>query len=334
MKNLEGWDNQLQNCKIKGFGYAKAQRKVTNDEISTVVDTNHAWIQSRTGIESRYISENENTSDLGVRAAKMAIQDAKIDPKEVDLLITATFTPDQTTPSTACLIQAKLGMNEQTIMAFDINAACSGFLYALQTAHSLLAMNQAKCALIIGAEVISKQLDWEDRSTCIIFADGAGAMVLKQEECDCRMFHYARSMGDTKGIIHSDTLLPRKLFTPQHYTPSYVRMNGSETFRFAIKAMQESMEAVLAQAHMSIQDIDWIIPHQANARIIANVCRRMGIEQAHVYMNIAEYGNTSAASIPLALGEMREKGLLKEGMKLVLSGFGAGFTWAGTYIEL
>ena len=324
----------MKGCKVKGLGYAKAKRKVTNDELSTYVDTNHEWIQTRTGIESRYISEDENTSDLGVRAAKMALQDAQIDPKEIDLIITATFTPDKTTPSTACLIQSKLGMKEQAVMAFDINAACSGFLYALQTAHSLLAMNQAKCALIIGAEVISKQLDWEDRATCIIFADGAGAMVLKQEDTACRMFHYARSMGDEQGIIHSEAPLPRKLFEKQIYTPSLVRMNGSETFRFAVKAMQESMEAVLQQAGVKMEEIDWIIPHQANSRIIANVCRRCHIDMAHVYMNIAEYGNTSAASIPLALGEMKEKGLLNEGMKLVLSGFGAGFTWAGAYIEL
>lgn len=320
--------------KLSGFAYAKAKRKVTNDDLSKVVDTNHEWIESRTGIASRYVSESENTSDLGYQAAQKAIINAQIDPSSIDLIICATFTPDQMSPSTACLIQAKLGLNEQRIMAFDINAACSGFLYALEVAHALQAMGQSKCAVIIGAEVISKQLDWQDRSTCIIFGDGAGAVILKQAESDARMFHFASSKGDLEGIIHSDAPLPRVAFTPQSYLPSYVRMNGSETFRFAIKAMQESIEEVLQQANVTIEDIDWIIPHQANKRIITNVCKRIHVDLDHVYINIDEYGNTSAASIPLALGEMSEKGLLKPGMKLVLSGFGAGFTWAGCYIEL
>lgn len=323
-------------CKLKGFGYAKAKRQVHNDELAQVVDTNHEWIVSRTGIETRYVSEEENTSDLGVRAANMAIAKAGIDPCEIDLIICATFTPDYTTPSTACLIQEKLGLNDQHVMAFDLNAACSGFLYALQTGYALMAAKQAKCALIIGAEVISKQLDWKDRNTCIIFGDGAGAVVLRQEESDHEhnMYFFAGSKGDIQGIIHSDAPQPRPLFSQQPHHPSYVFMNGSETFRFAVHAMQEAMDAVLEKAGKSYADIDWIVPHQANKRIIANVCKRCHIDMERVYININEYGNTSGASIPLALGEMSEKGLLKEGMKIVLSGFGAGFTWAGAYIEL
>lgn len=324
----------MKTCKIKGMGYAKAKRYVTNEELSQVVDTNHEWIVSRTGIEARYVSEEENTSDLGARAAQMAIDRAGVNTREIDLIICATFTPDYTTPSAACLIQEKLGLNDQQVMAFDLNAACSGFLYALEVAHSLIASGQSHCALIIGAEVISKQLDWTDRNTCIIFGDGAGAMVLREEECRTRMYHFASSKGDAQGIIHSNAPKPRPLFTAQGDDPSYVFMNGSETFRFAIHAMQEAMEAVMQQADVSYDDIDWIVPHQANKRIITNVCKRCKIDLDHVYMNINEYGNTSAASIPLALGEMSEKGLLKEGMKIVLTGFGAGFTWAGAYIEL
>lgn len=334
MRNLERWERLMNSCKIKGFGYAKAKRRVSNDELSTFVDTNHEWIASRTGIEARYISEEENTSDLGARAALDALSKAGVDASEVDLIICATFTPDYTSPSTACMIQEKLHMNEQRVMAFDLNAACSGFLYALEVGHSLIRAGQSKCALIIGAEVISKQLDWQDRGTCIIFADGAGACLLRQEETTCRMLHFASSMGDKEGVIHSDAPQPRPLFSQQIFTPSYVRMEGNATFRFAVKAMQESMEDVLAQAGECIDDIDWIVPHQANKRIITNVCKRMNIDLEHVYMNIHEYGNTSAASIPLALGEMQEKGLLKAGMKIVLSGFGSGFTWAGAYIEL
>lgn len=324
----------MKTCKIKGFGYAKAARPLRNDELATVVDTNDEWIVQRTGISQRYIAETENTSDLAAKAARMALANGKIDTEQVDLIIVATFTPDQASPSTACLVQEKLGMNEQPVMAFDLNAACSGFMYALQVGHAMLASKQASCALIIGAEVISKQLDWEDRSTCIIFGDGAGAIVLQQEATAQRMLHYSRSMGDKDGIIHCDAPKPRPVFTKQPYQPSYVRMNGSETFRFAVKAMQESIEQVLQEAGATMEEIDWIIPHQANRRIIANVCKRCGMDMEKVYINIQEYGNTSAASIPIALGEMWEKGLLKEGMRIVLSGFGAGFTWAGAYIEL
>lgn len=334
MRSSERWDLPMKTCKIKAFGYAKAKRKVTNDEIAQVVDTNDEWITSRTGIQSRYISEEENTSDLAVRAARMALDRSGVKDQDIDLIIVATFTPDYTTPSTACMVQHKLGMNNQKVMAFDINVACSGFLYALEIAHSLLACDMAHHALVIGAEVISKQLDWEDRGTCIIFADGAGAAVVKQEPCENRMLHFASSKGDHEGIIHADAPAPRPLFTKQEYTPSLVRMNGSETFRFAVNAMKEAIEDVIAQAEVSLDEIDWIVPHQANVRIINNVCRRMHINMEKVYINIAETGNTSAASIPLALGEMQEKGLLKEGMKIVLTGFGAGFCWAGAYIEL
>lgn len=334
MRNLEEWVRYMKTCKIKGFGYAKAKRLVKNEELEQVVDTNDAWIKQRTGIQQRYISEDENTSDLGAKAAQDALVKAKVKKEEVDLIVVATFTPDQMTPSTACLIQEKLGMNEQHVMAFDVNAACSGFLYALQVAHSLLVCDQAKCALIIGAEVISKQLDWQDRSTCIIFGDGAGAMVLKQEETSNRMLHYACSKGDKEGVIHSDAPLPRTCFTSQQAMPSYIHMDGSKTFRFAIWAMQTAIQAVLDKAGVKTEDIDWFVPHQANARIIASVCRTYELPQEKVYMNIAEYGNTSAASIPIALAEMWEQGLLKEGNKLILTGFGAGFTWASTYIEV
>ena len=334
MKNLEEWVRYMKTCKIKGFGYAKAKRLVKNEELQQVVDTNDEWIKQRTGIHQRYISEDENTSDLGVKAAIDALNKSNIRKEEVDFIIVATFTPDQMTPSTACLIQEKLGLNGQQVMAFDVNAACSGFLYALQVAHSMLACDQAKCALVIGAEVISKQLDWQDRSTCIIFGDGAGAVVLKQEETTNRMLHYACSKGDIDGVIHSDAPLPRTCFTAQSLQPSYIHMDGSKTFRFAIWAMHSAIQAVLEKANVSMDDIDYIVPHQANARIIQSVCRMYEMKEDKVYMNIAQYGNTSAASVPIALAEMWEQGILKEGQNIILAGFGAGFTWASAYIEL
>lgn len=322
------------NAKIKGFGYCLPKRKLTNDELAQVVDTNDEWISSRTGIHSRYVAEDENTSDLGAKAAQRAMDDAKIKKEDIDIIICATFTPDHATPSAACLIQEKLGMNDQKVMAFDINAACSGFMFALQTAHAYIACGMAKNIIVIGSENISKQLNWEDRGTCIIFGDGAGAVVLSANEQAKPMFHFACSQGDNNGVIMSEAVLPRVALTPQIPTQTYVKMEGNATFRFAIQAMQESILDVLEQANVSLEDIDWIVPHQANQRIISNVVKRLKIDEKKVFMNIAEVGNTSAASIPLALGQMKEQGLLKDGMKIVLSGFGAGFTWAGCYMEL
>lgn len=334
MISLETWGYLMNNSKLSGFGYALAKRKLSNDEISQVVDTNDEWIASRTGIKNRYISEEENTSDLGARAALKAIEDANLNKSDIDMIICATFTPDHASPSAACLIQEKLGMNNQKVMAFDINAACSGFLYALQCAKAMMSANMAKHILVIGSEVISKQLDWQDRNTCIIFGDGAGAVVLSRCEEEHRMFHYANAQGDCDGIIMTYAAQPHPALTPQEKIATYVKMEGGATFRFAIKAMSESILDVLAQAKVSIDEIDWLVPHQANSRIITNVCKHLPIDMDKVYMNIDEVGNTSAASIPLALGQMKEKGLLQPGMKIVLSGFGAGFTWAGCYLEL
>lgn len=333
MKSLGRWVYHMYS-KISGFGYALPKRRLTNDEIAQIVDTNDEWIASRTGIRSRYIAEAENTSDLGAKAAQKAIKDAGISVEEIDMIICATFTPDHSTPSTACLIQKKLGIQDYKVMAFDINAACSGFLYALQCANAMIQSNMANHILVIGSEVISKQLNWQDRNTCIIFGDGAGAVVLSKSMVEHRMFHYANALGDDDGVIMAQAVMPHPAFTPQTFIPTYIRMEGSATFRFAIRAMQESMEDVLKQAKESMESIDWIVPHQANKRIITNVMKHMKIPKEKVFMNIDEVGNTSAASIPLALGMMHEQGLLKEGMKLVLSGFGAGFTWAGCYIEL
>lgn len=333
MRNSVRW-GWIMFAKCIGFGYALPKRKVSNDELAQVVDTNDEWISSRTGIKARYISETENTSDLGVRAALAAIADAKIAKEDIDMILCATFTPDCTTPSTACIIQAKLGLNDVGIMAFDINAACSGFLYALRCGDAYIQSGMAKHVLIVGSEVISKQLDWQDRDTCVIFADGAGACVLSPDAKMQSLYHYTRSKGDLDGIITASAPLPRPLFSEQELSRHYVHMKGSATFRFAVSAMQESIEAVLHEADLTCEKIDYLVPHQANIRIINHVTKRLMIPQDHVFINIDQVGNTSAASIPIALGQMKEQGLLQPGMNLVLSGFGAGFTWAGALIKL
>lgn len=333
MRNIVRWGWTMF-AKSIGFGYALPKRSVSNEELSTFVNTNDEWIASRTGIKSRYISEEENTSDLGARAALQAIKNAGIRKEDIDMILCATFTPDFSTPSTACLIQAKLGLNDQPVMCFDINAACSGFLYALRCADAYITSKMANCVLVIGSEVISKQLDWQDRDTCVIFADGAGAAVVTNTADQPSMYHFARSMGDQDSIIYSELAKPRALFSEQVLQNHVVHMKGSATFRFAVKAMQESIEAVVKQANMTLDDVDYIVPHQANIRIIQHVMKRLSLQEDRVFVNIDSIGNTSAASIPIALGQMSEQGLLTEGKTLVLSGFGAGFTWAGSLIKL
>lgn len=317
----------MKNIKIKGYGYAKAEKYVTNQDLSKIVDTSDEWIIERTGIKTRYISEKETTSELAYRAAKHAIENAGINKNEIDLIIVATTTPDNFTPSTACLLQEKLGLNGQHIMAFDLNAACSGFLYAMHTACALL--NQYKCALIVGAEVLSKIINWKDRNTCVLFGDGAGALIIKKEETLNNIEFYANAIGDSKGILKAEGISME-----QTKTFGYLKMDGKEVFRFAVKAMEEAMRKVLEQANVNINEIDLIIPHQANIRIIKYVAKHMKLDENRFFINLDQFGNTSSASVAIALAQAKELGKIHEGMKIVLVGFGAGFTYAASYIEL
>lgn len=317
----------MKNIKIKGYGYAKAEKYVTNRDLSKIVDTSDEWIIERTGIKTRYISENENTSELAYRAAKDAIENASINKNEIDLIIVATTTPDNFTPSTACLLQEKLGLNGQHIMAFDLNAACSGFLYAMHTACALL--NQYKCALVVGAEVLSKIINWKDRNTCVLFGDGAGALIIERQETLNTIEFYANAIGDAKGILKAEGISME-----QSKTFGYLKMDGKEVFRFAVKAMEEAMLKVLEQANVNINEIDLIIPHQANIRIIKYVAKHMKLDENRFFINLDQFGNTSSASVAIALAQAKELGKIHEGMKVLLVGFGAGFTYAASYIEL
>lgn len=322
----------MKNIKLVSTGYAVAQHCIKNVDLEKVVDTSDEWIVQRTGIKSRYVSSSENTSDLGYRAALNAISNAKIDVKEIDLILVATTTPDHFTPSCACLIQEKLGLNGSHVMAFDINAACSGFLYAMHIASSML--GQYRCALVVGSETLSKIIDWSDRNTCVLFGDGAGAIILRQEESALKMEYYAQSIGDSKGTLCAKGITMNEPLTNGNKTYGYLQMDGSEVFRFAIKAMQDGIQQVLAQADVKIEDIDVFIPHQANMRIIRNVANRMKIAEDKFYINLDKFGNTSAASIAIALAQAYEEGIIQKGMKVVLVGFGAGFTYGASYIEV
>ena len=319
----------MNRIKILGSGLARGSQKVTNFDLEKRVETNDEWIVQRTGITSRYISETENTSDLAVRASLHAIENAGLQKEDIQVIIVATMTPDSMTPSTACLVQAKLGLNDYPILAFDLNAACSGFLYAFQLACDLL--NRYEHILVIGSETLSKIINWDNRSTCVLFGDGAGAMIVTKGQS--QLYHYANSEGDLDGVLKTEGLPLVHHLQNQLPTVGFLTMQGNDVFRFAVRVLKESIENVLEQAHLTIEDIDLIIPHQANYRIINHVAKRMKIDISKFYMNLQDYGNTSAASIPIAYAEACEKGLMKDCKRVILVGFGSGLTYGATLID-
>ena len=319
----------MERVKILGSGYALADTVVTNQHLQNRVDTSDEWIVQRTGIHQRYISEERNTSDLGYAAALSAIEKAGIDKENIKAILVATMTPDCITPSTACLIQEKLGLNHCQMMCFDINSACSGFLYAFQVACSLL--DRFDSILVIGSETMSKLLDWNDRSTCVLFGDGAGAMILSKGNSS--VYHYANSMGDHEGVLRAEGLPLVHDLTNSPLQTHYLQMKGNDVFRFAVKVLKESIEKVLEQSSLTIDDIDCIIPHQANLRIIQHVAKKMNIEISRFYINLDEFGNTSAASIAIAYAQAIQKGVIDHKSRVIMVGFGAGLTYGATLID-
>ena len=292
-----------------------------------MVDTSDEWIYPRTGIKTRHISQTENTSELAYQAAKLALENSGVAKEDIAFIIVATCSADHIMPSVACMLQKRLGLEEQ-VMAFDLNAACTGFIYALSVANAMLATRPNKYALVIGAEVFSKMLDYTDRSTCILFGDGAGAVVAKHNP-NTKFYEGIFSKGDEEA---SYIYIPGVPFA-ENTAPSYCKMNGQEVFKFAVESPVQSMKQVLSDLNYTIEDIDYVLFHQANARIISSISKRLKIQPEQLYCNIEEYGNTSAASIPIMIDEMNQKGLLKKGMKLLLVGFGAGLTWGTIYME-
>lgn len=314
--------------KILSTASALPKCRKTNDDLSTFLDTSDEWISQRTGIRERAVCTDETLTDLLTQAANQALERAGITAQELDLILCATIRGDYITPSQACVIQKEIGAS---CPAMDISAACTGFIYALDVAAGYFARKKVKKVLVLAGDCMTRMMDWSDRSTCVLFGDGAGAVVLGEGENLMAIQLTANGNVDVLNIPHVGGDSP---FDKLPKNQSYLSMNGKEVYKFAVSSMYRDVQTVCDQAGVKVEDVDWIVPHQANLRIINNVCKRMHIDKAHVYINIDEYGNTSAASIPLALGEMSEKGLLKPGMKIVLSGFGAGFTWAGCYLEL
>ena len=318
--------------KILGSGYCVPAAKLNNKQIESIVDTTDEWIFTRTGISNRYIATTEDTTDLAYGAAKGAIESAAIDFDEIGLIIVATFTPEQLTPSTACLIQARLGIS-QPVIAFDMNAACTGFVYALVTAEQILKANPIKKALVIGAEVLSKIMDWNDRSTCVLFGDGAGAVVIEYDGTPSPSF-YLNCKGDEEGVLGTSKFPVNNPLYQTEITPISFHMHGAAVFKFAVTAIKETIEKLLKENQLTLEDIDLIIPHQANKRIIDKVVKDLSASSEQFFLNVSEYGNTSAASIPIALNEAMNKQIVKSGDRVMLIGFGGGLTWGGCIVSI
>ena len=324
----------MRNAKMIGFGLYTPKNLVENERLQEFLETSDEWIRTRTGIERRYISLDENTSDLAVEASKKALNQAGLSAEEIDLIILATVTPDNFTPSTACIVQDKLGA--KNAWAFDINAACTGFIYALKLGRSLIKSGEAKNALIIGAETLSKALNWEDRGSCVLFGDGAGATVLTSTEEDCGIKCVNVKSDGSKGdsLVIQGLPLNSPFKDGKEVSENYINMNGREIFKFATKVMEESIVEILEKENIKIEDIAAIIPHQANLRIIDYVVKRLGIPREKFVTNLQNYGNTSGASIPIALCESIDEGNLKKGDNIIMVGFGGGLTWGAALIKL
>ncbi|SQB60882.1 3-oxoacyl-ACP synthase [Clostridium perfringens] len=324
----------MKNAKMIGFGLYTPKNLVENERLQEFLETSDEWIRTRTGIERRYISLDENTSDLAVEASKKALSQARLSAEEIDLIIVATVTPDNFTPSTACIVQDKLGA--KNAWAFDINAACTGFIYALKLGRSLIRSGEANNALIIGAETLSKALNWKDRGSCVLFGDGAGATVLTSTEEDCGIKCVNVKSDGSKGdsLVIQGLPLNSPFKDGREVSENYINMNGREIFKFATKVMEESIVEILEKENIKIEDIAAIIPHQANLRIIDYVVKRLGIPREKFITNLQNYGNTSGASIPIALCESIEEGNLKKGDNIIMVGFGGGLTWGAALIKL
>jgi len=317
---------------IIGSGIFLPDNVVTNDELSKRVDTSDEWIRERTGIrERRIVRAGETTSQLAVAAARAALTDAAIDAGELDLIVVATTTPDETFPATATTVQARLGMSRGA--AFDVQAVCSGFIYGLAVADNFIKAGQAKTVLLIGAETMSKLLDWTDRTTCVLFGDGAGAFVMQAREGEGT--NADRGVLNTK--LFSDGRLHDLLYVDggpsSTQTTGHLRMKGKEVFKHAVTNISAAIEASAAEAGLSIADIDWFVPHQANQRILDGTARKLGISPDRVISTVAVHGNTSSASVPLALQTAVEDGRIKRGDLVLLEAMGGGFTWGASLVR-
>ncbi|TMH89506.1 MAG: ketoacyl-ACP synthase III [Betaproteobacteria bacterium] len=315
--------------RIIGTGSYLPPKVVTNDDLAKLMDTTDEWIRTRTGIRQRHIAEpSQASSDLAVEASRAALAAARILPQEIDLIIVATATPDYIFPSTACIMQAKLKI--KGCAAFDIQAVCSGFVYALAIADKLIRSGQHRCALIVGAEVYSRILDWKDRGTAVLFGDGAGAVILRADSKPGIMASALHADGSYVDILS----VPGNICGGKIVGSPFLHMDGQAVFKFAVKVLDEVARETLAMCGLTPADVDWLIPHQANVRILEATARKLGIDLSKLVVTVDRHGNTSAASVPLALDVAIRDGRIRPGHKIMLQGVGGGFTWGASLVEM
>ena len=315
--------------RITGTGSYLPSKVLTNFDLEKIVETSHDWIVSRSGIHERHIAaDDEMTSDLALQASLRAIEAAGIGADEIDLVIVATTSPDQIFPSTACILQDKLGIRNRGA-AFDMQAVCGGFVYAMNTADLYIRGGQAKTALVVGAEVLSRILDWNDRTTCVLFGDGAGAVILQASETPGIVAGKLHADGRHRGMLKAEG----NIRNGEVQGDPFVKMDGQAVFKFAVKVLSEVVEEVLEENNIQGTDIDWLVPHQANIRIMEATAKKLGLSMDNVIVTVANHGNTSAASIPLALDVAVRDGRIKAGQNILLEAVGGGFTWGAVLIR-
>ncbi|MCI8530072.1 MAG: ketoacyl-ACP synthase III [Lachnospiraceae bacterium] len=317
--------------RIVGTGSALPERKVTNEEIAELVDTSDEWIRERTGIGSRYVSTKETVASLAADACVRALRQAGREAEEVQLLLVATCTPEDALPCMACQVQEKIGA--VNAVAFDVNAACAGFLFALNTAWAYIASGIYENALIVGSEVLSKMIDWNDRGTCILFGDGAGAVMVEKCTQGGVLGFVQHSDGKKGAVLTCGSRQLNNLYVKSSEGESYVQMDGREVFSFAVKQIPLTIQQALEKAALAVGDVDLFVLHQANKRIIDGIARRLGVDISRFPMNLDRVGNTSSAAIPLLLDELNREGRIEKGQIIVLSGFGAGLACGACVME-
>ncbi|MFN3702529.1 beta-ketoacyl-ACP synthase III [Thermomonas sp.] len=319
-------------ARIAGTGSYLPEKVLTNDDLAKMVDTSDEWIAARTGIRERHVAaEGETTSDLGYRAALRALEAAGVAADEIDLIVVGTTTPDLIFPSTACLIQHKLGI--AGCPAFDVNAACSGFIYALTIADKFIRSGAAKTALVIGAETLTRMLDWSDRGTCVLFGDGAGAAVLKADTDTGILSTHMHADGSKKELLWNPVGVSAGFKPEEHNAGVRVMMTGNEVFKHAVKALDAVVDEALESSGLDRGAIDWLVPHQANLRIIEATAKRLAMPMDRVVVTVDRHGNTSSGSVPLALDEAVRSGRVQRGQLLLLEAFGGGFTWGSALLR-
>ncbi len=317
--------------RIIGTGSCLPENVVTNDDLSKIMDTSDEWISSRTGIRERHLAKEETTASMSTEAARRALENAGVTAKEIDLIILGTVTADHVTPSCACEVQAALGADRA--VAFDINAACSGFMFALNIANAYLQAGFYKTALVLGAETLSKIMDWNDRSTCVLFGDGAGAVVVRADENSGLLAFDQGSDGSRGGVLACENRTNNNPLVDTSKDLAYIQMDGQEVYKFAVTAVPSSLQKTIVAAGLTVEDIDYFALHQANIRILQSVAKRLHVSADKFPISLDHCGNISAASVPILLDEMNRKGMLKPGMKIAMSGFGGGLTWASAVVE-